>query len=603
MEDNMDLVYNLLKKVFKKIKDITLNMKVKQKIITIYLIGGLIPLIFLATYLINGTKKIVIEQTKTSVQSELTSMVKSLMETMRIVTDVSIRMYFDEELEHIAFHQYKNYYEVITDYQDYLTQDWMSYYYKEIENIRIYVDNPTITTNNRFVKIDDTIKQKAWYQETINANGSSVWNYIYDDVTRKNYLCLTRLIRTKENQDVGVLAIALQNDLIESLVKSRPYETAIIMNDDQLVMSNSKDTDKEEIFQILKNYKKNNSERVTYKGEDCVLSIKEISYSKTKSRGVIISLQPYREVLAAANERSREGFAFIIGSVFLSLLLILFFSDRFSVRVKLFQKQMHKAATGNFHIPIQMEGNDEIGLLYDDLYTMIDSIKKLYATIYEEKLQKEKLNSRQKDVEFKMLASQINPHFLYNTLETIRMKARCINQPEIEELVKMLAKIMRRNIEVGDKLVTLKSEMDLVEYYLKIQKYRFGDKITYTIDSFCDYENYKIIPLIIQPLVENAFVHGLETKEGTGEIYIYTEEKDNLVIHIIDNGVGISEEKLVEIKNNLNDYDKLDRSNIGLSNVNQRIRLLYGDEYGITITSKLNVGTAISIVLPKGAKF
>ena len=179
------------------------------------------------------------------------------------------------------------------------------------------------------------------------------------------------------------------------------------------------------------------------------------------------------------------------------------------------------------------------------------------------------------------------------------MKARFNGQKEIEELVKMLAKIMRRNIQVGDNLVTLKSELELVEYYLKIQQYRFGERINFYIDLKCDIEDLKIMPLIIQPLVENAFVHGLETKEGKGEIRILVERNDRLRIHIIDNGVGMSKDKLKEIKESLDDSSRLDRNNIGLCNVNQRIKLLYGNEYGIYIDSQEDQGTTVVIELPE----
>ena len=138
-----------------------------------------------------------------------------------------------------------------------------------------------------------------------------------------------------------------------------------------------------------------------------------------------------------------------------------------------------------------------------------------------------------------------------------------------------------------------------MEYYLKIQQYRFGDRISYSIDVRCNIDHLKIMPLIIQPIVENAFVHGLETKEGEGEIRIIVEKTDRLRIHVSDNGNGMSEEKLIEIRESLNDESKLDRSNIGLSNVNQRIKLLYGDEYGITINSTENEGTKVIIELPE----
>lgn len=294
-----------------------------------------------------------------------------------------------------------------------------------------------------------------------------------------------------------------------------------------------------------------------------------------------------------------QGLLIIGISIIISLIIIVAFSYHYSNRLTAFQRVMNKTAAGDFDNLELIDGHDEISELYRDLNTLINSIQHLVSTVYEEQVQKERLYSRQKDVEFKMLASQINPHFLYNTLETIRMKARCSGEKEIEELVKMLAKIMRRNIQVGDKLVTLKSELELVEYYLRIQQYRFGERIHYSIDVKCDIEFLKIMPLLIQPVVENAFVHGLETKEGEGEIRIVVERTDRLRIHIIDNGNGMSEAKLNEIIESLNDFSKLDRNHIGLNNVNQRIKLLYGDDYGIFIKSKAGEGTTVIIEIPE----
>lgn len=289
---------------------------------------------------------------------------------------------------------------------------------------------------------------------------------------------------------------------------------------------------------------------------------------------------------------------YLILPVAVSVCIIGLYSSSFSRKLNGFKVQMHKAAAGDFKLS-EIKGNDEIAELYKDLNTMINSLQHLITTIYEEQVQKEKLNSRQKEVEFKMLASQINPHFLYNTLETIRMKARCNGEKDIEELVKMLAKIMRRNIQAGDTLVTLKSELELVEYYLKIQQYRFGERISFHINLFCKVEDLKIMPLIIQPIVENAFIHGLEEKEGEGEIAIDVKMTDRLYIIIQDNGIGMSRETLEEIRNSLNDYSRLTRSSIGLNNVNQRIKLLYGDEYGLVIESEKNTGTRVTIHLPR----
>ena len=197
-----------------------------------------------------------------------------------------------------------------------------------------------------------------------------------------------------------------------------------------------------------------------------------------------------------------------------------------------------------------------------------------------------------------MLASQINPHFLYNTLETIRMKARVNHQSEIEELVKMLAKILRKNIRAGDEDVSIRGEVEMVESYLRIQQYRFGDRIRYRIQVDEGLEECRILPLILQPIVENSIIHGLEEKEGIGHILIRVEQVgERIFITIEDDGLGISVSRLEEVNRQLGRRG-INRSHIGICNVHQRIRLKYGEEYGLGISSVEGEMTRVTIRIP-----
>lgn len=138
-----------------------------------------------------------------------------------------------------------------------------------------------------------------------------------------------------------------------------------------------------------------------------------------------------------------------------------------------------------------------------------------------------------------------------------------------------------------------------MENYLIIQKFRFGERINFEINILCDIKKYEVIPLLFQPIVENAFVHGLETKEGECKLIINIERNENdLLISVIDNGVGIEENKLIIINGKLNDFNEDDEQRIGLCNVNQRIKLLYGEHYGVVIESEKNEGTIVVINLP-----
>ena len=197
-----------------------------------------------------------------------------------------------------------------------------------------------------------------------------------------------------------------------------------------------------------------------------------------------------------------------------------------------------------------------------------------------------------------MLTSQINPHFLYNTLETIRMKARINKQYEIEELVKMLGKILRSSIQAGSKDMTIREEVELAEYYLKIQQYRFGERIQYQIYVEEGTERQKILPLLIQPLVENCIIHGLEGSEDVGHIDICVKRSgQNVVITVTDDGAGICGEKIAEIRRELAG-NRTKGEHIGICNVNQRVRLRYGEKYGVTVESICGEYTRVEITLP-----
>ena len=282
----------------------------------------------------------------------------------------------------------------------------------------------------------------------------------------------------------------------------------------------------------------------------------------------------------------------------LSVMMIIGFSWSFGKRVGQFHEQMQRAAAGEFDLVSTLGGSDEISELYDYLGTMISEIRRLLSEVYRERLRAEKLKTEQKDAEYKMLASQINPHFLYNTLETIRMKARVNGQYDIERLVKMLAKILRKNIQAGSQDVTLQMETDLIECYLEIQKYRFGERIQYQIYIEKDLEEYHVFPLLMQPIVENSIIHGLEIKEGIGHIDITVIRQDkNVCITIRDDGVGMDQETLKKLRESMNRETQTNK-HIGVGNVHRRIRLRYGDEYGIQIDSTPGGGTTVIILLP-----
>ena len=218
----------------------------------------------------------------------------------------------------------------------------------------------------------------------------------------------------------------------------------------------------------------------------------------------------------------------------------------------------------------------------------------------EAKKEKAELEKEFEACRLKALQSQINPHFLFNVLNSISSLAIIEEAPKTQEVIYDLSNLLRYTLKKVDKILPIEEELDYIESYLSLQKVRFGERLDYKIDINNELKDKKIPFMTIQTFVENAIVHGLELKEDGGRVDIYSEEnEDSLILCIKDNGTGITRDKLNEIREDLKyKYDNnLDK--IGINNVNKRMAHYYGDDYNIEIQSKVREGTLVKIILKK----
>jgi len=275
-----------------------------------------------------------------------------------------------------------------------------------------------------------------------------------------------------------------------------------------------------------------------------------------------------------------------------------------SNRMRRLSKHITKVATGKLDISLEIDGKDEIAMLARQFNSMVGSINGLVEEVHDSNQQKRLLESKQNEIKFKMMASQINPHFLFNALESIRMKAHLKGEKEISQVVRLLGKLMRKNLEVSRRKTTLEDEFDIVRCYLDIQKFRYEDRLRYALNIEPDAERIPIPPLIIQPLVENAVIHGLENKEegGTVTVNVRFLGTDELLVEVVDDGAGMSDRKIEELHESLRDTDDEERNRIGLRNVHMRLQLTYGNAYGLHIESASGEGTRIYFTIPLGGE-
>ena len=280
-----------------------------------------------------------------------------------------------------------------------------------------------------------------------------------------------------------------------------------------------------------------------------------------------------------------------VGLIIVALLISSLIARNITLPIQKLRDSMKSVQKGNFDIEdIEVISDNEIGSLTRSFNVMTHRIWELMEQNVKEQEQKRK-------IELKALQSQINPHFLYNTLDSIIWMAEGKKNEEVVIMTASLARLLRQSISNEDELVTVGQEIEYVRSYLTIQKMRYKDKLEFEIKADPSITQVPIIRLVLQPLVENAIYHGLKYKDSKGLLTVHGYMKgENAVIDITDDGVGMDEETLKHI------YDKHKvnyRSNgVGVYNVQQRLVLYYGKDYGIIYHSEKGKGTTASVVIP-----
>ncbi|WP_250277847.1 sensor histidine kinase [[Clostridium] colinum] len=242
-------------------------------------------------------------------------------------------------------------------------------------------------------------------------------------------------------------------------------------------------------------------------------------------------------------------------------------------------------------IPLNVQKEkDEISIICENFNKMCDNLEEYIDKYYIAQI-------NEKKAEMKTLQSSINPHFLYNTLESIRMKAIINNDKEVAKMIYILAHIFRSQLKEKD-IITIKSELEYCNKFLELYKFRYENKIIYNVKCEEELLNKEIIKFILQPLIENYFVHGIRLEKDDNKISIkISHTKEFINITIEDNGKGISKDKLEILKQKIENKEN-DQQMVGILNVNQRIKIKYGDKYGLYLESEEEKGTKITIKLP-----
>lgn len=473
---------------------------------------------------------------------------------------------------------------------------------EDIYNIAIFGENDKYIVNKGTDILNPNIhvQSQNWYTKAVKAGGkrilssSHIQNMIYNEY--KWVVTLSKAIHIKDTNEVlGALLVDLNYSSITKLCKkinlgNKGYIFLVDESGDiiyhpkqQLVYTGIK---REKIADILSS--KENSFIAKVDNEN-----KLYTMSKSEKTGwIVVGVANIDELFANQRETftiySLCAIALIIASIFTAII----YSNRITTPLTRLKNSMKEVENGNFTgTPYDETEDSEVGVLSRDFYNMTVKIENLMSDKVRAQRDKRKL-------EIKSLQNQINPHFLYNTLDSIIWMAEGGNNKEVVIMTSSLARLLRQNISNEEELITIENEINSIRSYLTIQKMRYKDQLRYIIDVDPEINHYKIVKLTLQPFVENAIYHGIKYRETKGTIIVKGRKKENgILIQIIDNGIGMSKETLDHI------YDKKEtikgHSGIAIENVNRRLKLYYGDEYRLLFESKEGRGTVVSITLPK----
>ena len=435
--------------------------------------------------------------------------------------------------------------------------------------------------DNTLVDDDYKYKDDKWYMDTLKKDGRvnliSIHTPFQSKMSNRYVLSLSRcIVDTANNKTIGVVLIDINFESISDICDSnqKAENSWIIITDENgnIIYSPVRGQISQKIGIDKVNFNKSEGYSfVSIDGRKLLMNYITSGYSKWK----FMQFTPESSIHKTTNV---IGVVTILSAVCLAIIVIIlavFVSGSITIPIVRLNKAINDIGKGDLQPNIKTRRSDEIGQLACGISKMANDLKDLIKRVTFAQL-------KQKEAELKSLQNQINPHFLYNTLGSIQMLAKINKQGRIAQMVDDLGMLFKISMGEGGDIVTLRKELEHVELYIKLQKFRYDDKINCIIDVDEKIMDMYTIKLILQPIVENCIYHGLENKITKGTIKVNGSIKDNfIIITIEDDGVGINKEHLENIRLALEGKSKLDSKmvNIGISNINDRLKLYFGEEY------------------------
>ncbi|MCR5773137.1 MAG: sensor histidine kinase [Butyrivibrio sp.] len=574
------------------------SMGIKPKIILFYLVCVMIPLLIADGIIVGIIWNAENKERQTSNEGVASSIEFTLKSDFGTIDEMSKSVYLNSGLYDFLNSKYASEYDYYMAFRN-LRKTSTLWNFASLEHcsFNFYADNYTLVSGGGIQDIDKIV-DTAWYKDFKNSDKDKLlWIGYYKDTSkdvyaqRHIYLIQAMDYYTKPSKE-KLLVFEFDYDYLVSELMSLSgtddnlsYE---IVEGDRVVLSNDLSDTSQSDFRT-----KASDDRIAYSRQTSVYGcdmqiniLRTDNYIKrTIQKNIFIVL-----ILVAI-------------SFILPYLGLVFFRNNFSNRLIKLSNTVNKYNDEHLELSGETEGSDEIALLAKNYNTMANRINYLIDTVYKHQLRESESIMAKQKAELLALQSQINPHFLFNALESIRMHSIIKREQETARMIENLAVIQRQYVEWDSDIVKISEEMNFVTAYLDIQSYRFGDRLSYSLDIDDEVKDIEIPKLSIVTFVENACIHGAEPKPTKCWIFVRAYKKDDdIVIEIEDTGIGMEEDDIKALSDRMNNanIDMLKQGiRVGIINACLRLKMYADGKIDFEISSELAVGTIITIKIHK----
>lgn len=585
-----------MKKIREKLDVYLNNLKIKRKIFLLYFYCVVLPLVLTDTVICG----MFIHDEAEAREARLKNMVKSVEYMLNSAAEeaaaLSENIYFNKYINEFLNEEFSSGLDYYNQYQE-LLKDSLFDSSLGTSNaiITMYTDNPTVVNGGRFWKMD-RIKGKAWYEKFL-ASGQEMQMYFYFEASGTTNLKLPRkasfvrkLDRYKRDPYQKLLKIDLDYAGInQNLIMANYEDEVYVCQGEKIIFSNNRKLNPQQDFEKITEVRRKKGEYVeSFHLFGQYLDVYAIPQQDNFLQGI---LQHWPAILLLIL------FNVLIPCVFMQAL-----RRTFTERLEILNRTINYRDKGKLEEIQGIQGTDEIAVLMRNYNNMVEENNHLIETVYKSRLKQQEINIARQKAELLALHGQINPHFLFNVLENIRMRSVLKQEYETAEMIEQLSIMERQYVEWGTDLLPISEEQKFVEAYLKLQKYRFGNRLSYAIDIEENCKEYKIPKLSLVTFVENSCVHGVEDKAAPCWIFVRVYRKqETLYMEIEDTGSGITEEYLSLLRNRMENASiemLKQKGRVGVVNACLRLKLYTEGNVKFTLESEEYVGTIVTIAIP-----